>query len=123
MSGEERRNLILAELQSANGPINAMKLAERFSVTRQIIVADIALLRAAGQDIRAERRGYVMNNEEERICKRIVVKHGTSAVCEEFYAVVDNGGKVLDVTVDHSMYGTIAVKLNIATRHDADVFF
>ncbi|MBQ9117961.1 MAG: transcription repressor NadR [Clostridia bacterium] len=124
MHGEERRNLIIARLQSVKGPISATSLAKEFSVTRQIIVADIALLRAAGHSIRAEHRGYVLSdaNSLGGICKRIVVKHGKNDVREEFYAVVDNGGKVLDVIVEHSIYGTISVKLDIFTRYDADTF-
>ncbi len=123
-NGEERRNLILARLRGAEKPISAIALAEECSVTRQIIVADIALLRAAGHTVRAEHRGYVLDEKDKPngICKRIVVKHGKESVREEFYAIVDNGGKVLDVIVDHSVYGMISAKLDIATRYDADVF-
>lgn len=124
MNGEQRRLFILSRLKETNKPISATRLAEEFSVTRQIIVADIALLRAAGQSIRAEHRGYVLDQPEPvgGILKRIVVKHGKASVREEFYAIVDNGGKVLDVIVEHLIYGTISAKLNIATRYDADMF-
>ena len=124
MSGEQRRITIISQLKDANAPISATRLAEEFSVTRQIIVADIALLRASGHRIRAEHRGYVLDKDENLngIKKRIAVKHDKNLVQNEFYAIVDNGGKVLDVIVEHSIYGTISATLNIFTRYDADVF-
>ena len=60
MKNEQRRSQILIKLQESSSPISATRLAEAFGVTRQIIVADIALLRAAGQQIRAEHYGYVL---------------------------------------------------------------
>ena len=122
MNGDKRRLAILSRLKEADKPISATTLAEGFSVTRQIIVADIALLRAAGHSIRAEHRGYVLDADKNGILKRIVVKHGKDSVQDEFYAIVDNGGRVLDVIVEHSVYGMISVKLNIATRFDSDTF-
>lgn len=123
MNGEERRQLIIKTLKEETKPISATCLAKKFSVTRQIIVADIALLRASGYKIRAEHKGYILEQEfHAGIIKQIVVKHGKEAVQDEFYAIVDNGGKVLDVIVEHEIYGTISVKLNIATRYEADTF-
>ena len=123
MSGEQRRTEIISKLSNAKSPISATRLAEEFSVTRQIIVADIALLRASGHNIRAERLGYVMDKDNtDGILKRVVVKHGKDLVKDEFYAIVDNGGKVIDVIVEHSVYGMISAQLNIATRYDSDLF-
>ena len=125
MTGEERRTLIISRLEKETVPISAARLAEEFSVTRQIIVADIALLRASGHSIRSEHRGYVLDvssSDLSGILKCIVVKHGKDNVKDEFYAVVDNGGKILDVIVEHPIYGMISAKLNITTRYDADIF-
>lgn len=124
MNGQERRNEIISKLKDTNLPVSASRLAEDFSVTRQIIVTDIALLRTAGYNIRAEHKGYVLDkaSDIDGIRRLIVVKHDKEAVRDEFYAVVDNGGKVLDVIVVHPIYGTISVKLDIATRYDADMF-
>ncbi|MBQ8320103.1 MAG: transcription repressor NadR [Clostridia bacterium] len=122
MSGEERRNLIVTRLQECGGPISANKFAEEFSVTRQIVVADVALLRAAGVPIVADNRGYTLRAVDETRVKRLVVKHGKSEVSDEFYAIVDNGGKVLDVIVEHSVYGRLSAELNISSRYDADEF-
>lgn len=122
MNSEERRNLIVQRLQQESQPISANQFAKEFSVTRQIIVADIALLRAAGYSISADNKGYKLNAISDDRIKRIVVKHGKSEVLDEFYAIVDNGGKVLDVIVEHLIYGKITVELNIFSRYDADEF-
>ena len=123
MNGQERRAAIIERLRVAEGPVSAKVLADDYEVTRQIIVADIALLRAAGHPIVAASRGYVMESSAEiGMTRRILVKHEFDATAEEFYAVVDNGGKVKDVVVEHSLYGRISAELNIASRYDADQF-
>ncbi len=122
MTGAIRRQNILAELNDATAPINATKLAEMNGVTRQIIVADIALLRAAGNNIRAEHRGYVLDRTFGEIRKKIVCKHPKENVVDEFYAIVDNGGKVIDVQVEHSIYGVISADMSISSRFEADEF-
>ena len=122
MTGKVRRENILEELKQATGPINATKLAEMNGVTRQIIVADIALLRAAGNSIRAEHKGYVLDKNTDEIKKQIVCRHSKDGVTDEFYAIVDNGAKVLDVQVEHSIYGIISADMSISSRYEADQF-
>ena len=124
MNSQERRKAITEMLENASAPISATKLAVEFSVTRQIIVADIALLRASGLSIVADNKGYSLGKKpvQDGIIKRIAVKHKQDEVLEEFYAVVDNGGKVLDIIVEHSLYGKISAELNITSRYEADLF-
>ena len=123
MNANERRKTIRDRLQACEEPISAARLAELFGVTRQIIVADIALLRAQGEPIRAEHRGYIMEKKQkEGFLFSIVCRHSREQIKDEFYAVVDNGGRVLDVTVDHVIYGTISVDLHVSSRFDADEF-
>ncbi len=122
MSGEERRQAILDDLKEVFAPLSATRLAEKYGVTRQIIVADIALLRAAGNAIRAEHRGYVLDRGANGAKRQIVCRHTKEGVTDEFYTVVDNGGEVLDVQVEHSIYGSISAQLSIASRYDADEF-
>ena len=64
MTAETRRQEILAELNAASSPVSATTLAEKYGVTRQVIVADVALLRAAGNDIRAEHKGYLLERAQ-----------------------------------------------------------
>jgi transcriptional regulator of NAD metabolism len=123
MNAEQRRNLIIEKLEKMSVPVCATSLAEEFGVTRQIIVADIALLRAGGLAIRSEHKGYILDKPDESLLtKKIAVKHGKDMVTDEFYAIVDNGGRVLDVTVEHSVYGKISAEINVSSRYDADKF-
>lgn len=123
MNAENRRKGIIEALENASVPVSAASLADIYGVTRQIIVADIALLRASGYGIRAEHKGYVLDKADaSALTKKIAVKHDKESVCDEFYAIVDNGGRVLDVSVDHSVYGRISAELNVASRYDADKF-
>ena len=122
MDSIQRRKEIIVRLQNSVASVNATKLANEFGVTRQIIVADIALLRAAGHDIVADNRGYKLRLRENGCIKRIAVKHGAKELTEELYAVVDFGGRVLDVIVEHSIYGNISADLNLSSRYDVDMF-
>ena len=122
MNSESRREFIIKALKENEHSISAAALAKLCNVTRQIIVADIALLRASGHRIVADNKGYKLQFVKAECMKRILVKHGKDDVSNEFYAVVDNGGKVLDVIVDHSIYGKISVELNISSRYEADEF-
>ncbi len=123
MNSEQRREKIISALQMSDKPISAACFASEFSVTRQIIVADIALLRASGHQIRAEHKGYVLENSDHHaMLKRIVVKHGKNEVKDELYAIVDNGGKVNNVIVQHPIYGKIVAELNLSSRYDVDRF-
>ena len=49
MNAAERRGRILEYLRSSDGPLAAAALAQKLSVSRQIIVGDVALLRAGGR--------------------------------------------------------------------------
>ena len=122
MTGKTRRENILSELMQATAPLNATKLAEMNGVTRQIIVADIALLRASGHNIRAEHKGYVLDRNADEMRKQIVCKHDKEKLIDELYAVVDNGGKIIDVQVEHSVYGMISAEMSVDSRYDAEQF-
>ena len=123
MKNEQRRSGILKKLKTCKEAVSATVLAEMFSVTRQVIVADIALLRASGHPIRAEHKGYVLEKAEKNgITKRIVVKHSNGEVEKELYIIVDNGATVVDVIVEHSVYGKISAELNLSSRYDVDKF-
>ena len=121
-NGQERRIAIIERLKGSTAPISAKSLADEHLVTRQIIVADIALLRAGGHRITAVSRGYVLETDDHGLTRHIAVKHDTDGIADEFYAVVDNGGKVLDIIVEHTLYGRISADLNITSRYEADQF-
>jgi len=118
-----RRSEILRILGQEADCISAARLAERFGVTRQIVVSDVALLRANGHRIVATRRGYQLERETAQgSLESVVCRHSSDQVLEEFYAVVDNGGSVASVVVEHPIYGQISADLNIASRYEANEF-
>ncbi|NLK44593.1 MAG: transcription repressor NadR [Tissierellia bacterium] len=125
MDGNERRNKILNILERAQEPTKGTDLAESFNVSRQVIVQDIALLRAKGKNILATPRGYVLPKgyEKERLIKTIVcAHHNNDELEEELRIIVDLGGKIIDVIVDHPLYGEIRSQLQIGSRYDLKLF-
>ena len=126
MSTPVRRNQIIEIIKSSASPVSASMLASQLNVSRQIIVGDIALLRASGQNISATPRGYVFETEENLSAFGyigiIACKHDDEKLIEELYAIVDFGGTIIDVTIEHSTYGQISGRLDIASRRDADEF-
>jgi len=120
---KDRRVEILQILKEAKAPVNAVTLAKEFDVSRQVIVGDIALLRAAGNDIVATPRGYIMPKaDDSSLVRTIACVHTMENLQTEIYTIIDNGAKMLDVIVEHPIYGQITGQLNIFSRVDADEF-
>jgi len=122
MNASERRLKITRLLREGKKPIPASALAGEFGVSRQIIVGDIALLRAGGLNVLATPRGYVMEATPQYASRSVVCRHGAERVRDELYTVVDLGGALIDVTVEHPIYGQICAPLHIFSRYDADAF-
>lgn len=121
MTGEERRAKILDKIREEQKPIPARALAEAFSVSRQVIVNDIALLRAAGDDIISTSKGYIL--QQSARCRRVFkVCHTDEQTADELTAIVDLGGTVIDVFVWHKLYGKIEGELGIDSRRAVDAF-
>lgn len=123
MNSNQRRIEIQTLLQQSAQPVSAGAMAERFHVSRQVIVGDIALLRAADVKISATPRGYILLREEDQQRRYIIAcRHDNGRLADELYTVVDNGGRILDVIVEHAVYGQISGQLQICSRYDADEF-
>ncbi len=123
MTAKERRAAILRALEGAETPVSASALAKQLHVSRQAVVGDVAMLRALNSPIAATPRGYVLSKDETNTkTYTIACCHGRDRVAEELYAVVDNGGGLLDVIVDHALYGQLSGKLHVFSRYDADEF-
>ncbi len=115
MRAEERRKEIALALMSEQKPLSGGVLADRFGVSRQIIVQDISLLKAVGYGILSTHSGYMLQSSPlaERVFK---VKHTTDQTEDELTNIVDLGGTVADVFVWHKAYGKVQVDLNISSR-------
>ena len=117
MSGEERRGKIIQALKNSDKAVSATTLAKEFDVSRQVIVQDVALLRANGKNIFSTNRGYLIQEDEEttRVFK---VQHEDDEVEKELTTIVDLGGTVEDVFVYHKVYGVLRAEMNIKSRMD-----
>jgi len=122
MRSEDRRKQILDILQKSTSPVSAASLAATFSVSRQVIVGDIALLRASGTEISATPRGYVILRESAGIIHQIACQHNGDEMEAELNAIVDNGCTVLDVIVEHPVYGQLTGPLQVSNRYDVQQF-
>ena len=122
VGAEERRKAILETLRAADKPLSASRLATRFHVSRQIIVGDVALLRAGGADISATPRGYVVRQPAPGLLRQVVCRHGADEIGVELDAMVDQGCTVLDVIVEHPLYGQLTGALQISSRYDVGQF-
>ena len=121
MNGKERREQIVNIIRSSDNPIAGTELAKQLGVSRQVIVQDMALIRANGIDILSTNKGYIIreNKEVSRVFK---VNHTNEQVEEELNLFVDLGGKVEDVFVYHKVYGVIKANLNIKSRRDVKMY-
>lgn len=136
MTGEERRQSIINSIREAKAPISGTALAKMHQVSRQIIVQDIAILRASDYDIYSTPKGYVLSPvsqvqqsavtalpSQSTLYKRVYkVSHTDEQIEDELNAIVDIGGKVLDVFVEHESYGAIRVDLPIQCRRHVQEF-
>ena len=94
MNAAERRGHILDYLRAAEGPLSATALAQKLSVSRQIIVGDVALLRAAGEAVTATPRGYVLDRPRTGLRR----------------------------TVEHPVCGQLTGPLDLSSRYDVSEF-
>ena len=125
MTGEVRRMKIRQMLLDAHQPLSGTALAGALHVSRQVIVQDIALMRAEHLPILSTNKGYLLGPDAVRSSqpKRVFfVRHATDQVLEEFMTVIDLGGRILDVAVEHELYGSIRADLVIENAQDAADF-
>ncbi|WP_058485900.1 transcription repressor NadR [Defluviitalea phaphyphila] len=123
MNKEKRKEEIIKILKNSNKPISGSYLAEKLNVTRQVIVQDIALIRAQGINIMATARGYILYEKEDNKYKKVItVSHEKKDIEDELSIIVDLGGRVINVIVEHPIYGEITANLMIESRRDIKEF-
>ena len=116
MNAAQRRESILKRLSGAEAPVSASALAALLGVSRQIVVGDVALLRAGGAQIDATPRGYQLHPAEKGYTAILACVHSTE---DEMRTEL---GIVVDVAVENSLYGELRGNLNLASRYDVDNF-
>lgn len=123
MISGERREEIRKKLEKNGEPIKGSTLATEYGVTRQIIVKDIAILRAEGCNIFATPKGYIINKSSSNSIKKVVaVTHKPEDIEDELNSVVKFGGTIEDVIIEHPLYGEIRGVLMIKTPFDVQNF-
>lgn len=121
---DNRRNTLLRLLKESREPLTGSCLAQQFQVSRQVIVQDIAVLRASGYPIVAALNGYYLQVQEPSKLQKTFLSshHGIDRMEEELQLVVDYGGRMISIAVSHPIYGDIVCPLKIQSREDIREF-
>jgi hypothetical protein len=122
-SAKSRRRQIVAWLLERGGPIPGGEIAKHFHVSRQCLVQDVAILRASGDDILATPTGYRLPAGSNRAHRAILAcKHPPERTEEELQILLDHGVRILDVIVEHPIYGELKGSLMLESRADLQDF-
>ena len=121
MNTAERRGEILKILHNADAPVAARELAGKFGVSRQVIVQDLAVIRASTPGILSTTKGYVI--QQDSSCSReFKVRHSQDKAAEELNLIVDCGGHVKNISISHRVYGRVSAEMDIRSRQDVSEF-
>lgn len=121
MDGQARRKKIIEIVRESDRPVSGTALASQLNVSRQVVVTDIALIRANGVDIISTNRGYVLNQTSG--CKRIIKsRHTDDEILDELFTIVDNGGVAENIIINHRFYNRLEAPLNVSSRRQAKDF-
>jgi transcriptional regulator of NAD metabolism len=119
VNGPERRAELLRRIESADAPVTGTDLAQALGVSRQIIVQDVAVLRAAGDEVISTPRGYMLLSRQPTAHRAILVtRHNRDDAVKELSIMVDEGLRVVDVLVEHPIYGELRAPLMFGSRSD-----
>jgi transcriptional regulator of NAD metabolism len=122
-SADRRRHRIVECLRQTRAPIAGGELARRLRVSRQCLVQDVAILRAGGEQIVSTPRGYRLPESSPVVHRAILAcRHAAERTQEELEILVDHGVKVLDVIVEHPVYGELRGSLALESRADVKDF-
>lgn len=121
MTGQERRDAMIEIIRNSEKPVSGTALAKQFAVSRQVIVQDIALIRAAGYEVLSTHRGYLLG-QKNSVTRIFKVSHTDEEIADELNLIVDLGGKVLDVQINHKVYGRMKADLGIHSRKQVQDF-
>ena len=122
MNSTERREEIIKLLHNSEKPIKGNEIANKYNVTRQVIVRDIAILRAKNNEIIATPDGYIINRDNNLIKAIIAVNHSEEDMFKEMNIIIKYGGIIEDVIVEHPLYGEMKGMLMIKNYNELDKF-
>jgi len=124
MDSESRREKLLMLLRAATEAVTGADLAGIFRVSRQVIVQDIAILRAGGEKIIATPQGYLLPHllSRDKATRTFACRHLYGDIEAELRTMIDLGGNVIDVVVEHPIYGELRGLLMLKGRADLAEF-
>ncbi len=122
MESKRRREKLLARLGETERPLTGADLAQQLQVSRQVIVQDIAILRAGGANILATPQGYLLPSPPGGVQRTFACIHPYEGIEAELQMIIDLGGKVVDVVVEHPLYGELRGLLMLGSRSDLAEF-
>jgi hypothetical protein len=103
--------------------VTGSELSSLLGVSRQAIVNDVAILRASGEPIVGSPQGYLLAKRESTVGEPnaiIACKHGRDGARRELEILVDHGITVVDVVVEHALYGEVHANLMVSSRTDVE---
>ena len=123
MDNHYRRERLLTILQESPDPVSGAMLAKQLNVSRQIIVADVAILRSSGFLIASSVKGYEYPaTGKQKGYTRIIACRGKDSDINELLcelnAVVDNGGIIHGINLTSRIYGELQIEMDIHSRRD-----
>lgn len=122
MTASERRQQIARLLSASQAPISATTLSQELGVSPVRSSWGISpCCVPAGQEITATARGYVIP-AQNGLLRRIACTHSAEETRDELDAMVDCGCTVVDVIVEHPVYGQLTAPLHLSSRLDVDQF-
>jgi transcriptional regulator of NAD metabolism len=122
-SGHRRRSLLVDLIRAQEHPLRGADLARRLHVSRQCLVQDVAMLRAGGEEILSTPQGYRFPADRSAAHRAILAcRHAPERTAEELQILVDHGVRVIDVVVEHPLYGELRGSLMIESRADVEDF-
>jgi uncharacterized protein len=125
---EGRRARLTAILRARSDAVPGGELARLLGVSRQVVVQDIAVLRAAGATVVPSPRGYLWRPSDDgleragRVRARVAVRHSQAETATELHALVAAGVRVVDVVVEHPLYGELRGYLDLGTPEEVDAW-
>ena len=121
MTGSERRTAIINQIKNSTVPVSGKALAAQYAVSRQVIVQDMAVIRAATPGILSTTRGYVIQQDSSCV-REFKVRHESDQTAEEMNLIVDCGGRICNISISHRVYGRVSAEMDIRSRQDVNEF-
>ena len=117
MDGQTRRKKLIELVRQSDKPVSGTALAAALDVSRQVVVTDIALIRANGVDIISTNRGYIINAQLPKCSRVIKCRHTDDEILDELFTIVDNGGCAENIIINHRYYRAIIEILSYIIDH------